>query len=151
MDGHNVTCSHFLHVHKILSTGTVEMYLRQVQSSGMTHNCLEWIPDFVCKYHIKYVLECSECIVEPFIDLNFGKSFDMKPSVWRFNVKWSWQKFVAILSFSLWRSFCLFSFVCLMFCWLNFFHIEFLAFPHNTTISFLLSSKTSCRFVLMAN
>ena len=60
---------------------TVKTYLRQVQSSGMTHNCLEWIPDFVCKYHIKYVLECSECIVDPFIDLNFGKSFDMKPSV----------------------------------------------------------------------
>ena len=39
----------------------------------MTHNCLEWIPDIVCKYHIKYVLECNECIVEPFIDLNFGE------------------------------------------------------------------------------
>ena len=39
----------------------------------MTHNCLEWIPDILCKYHIKYVLECNECIVEPFIDLNFGE------------------------------------------------------------------------------
>lgn len=60
------------HFAEIQCTNSTMGPLFEVQSSGMTHNCLDWIPDLLCRYYIKYVSECSGCILEPFIDLNFG-------------------------------------------------------------------------------
>lgn len=44
----------------------------EVMSSGMTHNCLDWLPQWLCNYFIKYVSYCKGCISEPYTELNFG-------------------------------------------------------------------------------